>query len=148
MQGESTLRIILRCITLIFINIIFIMLFEKAILIFSSLKIPFLWELPEEFIGIGSHVPEPTGPFACVRNARLGKSPSSSGLFLHIYPCTLFLRVSVLLLLFGSPARKSSHGTYQATCSAQRCYCATSLEAFVGDSNFHRLPSTLHSFNI
>lgn len=99
---------------------ILIMLFEKAILIFSSLKIPFFWELPEEFIGIVNHVLEPTGPFACVRNARLKENPPSSRVFLHICPCTLFC-VPVLLLLFGSPARKFNHGpgdAFQATRSA------------------------------
>lgn len=126
-----------------------IMPFEKAILIFSSFKILFFWELPEEFIGRVNHVLEPTGPFACVRNARLGESPYSSGVFLHIYPCTLFF--CVLLLLFGFHARKFNHGpdeAFHTTCSAQRCYCATSLEASLSDSNFHRLSFTLHSFNI
>lgn len=69
------------------------MLSEKPILIFPFLKIPFLWELPEEFTGIVSHVLEPPGPFACLRNARPGENSSSSGEFLHIYPCTLLFCV-------------------------------------------------------
>lgn len=70
-----------------------IMLSEKPMLIFSFLKIPFVWELTEEFMVIVSHV---LGPLTCLRNARLGENSSSFREFLHIYPCTLLFSVPAL----------------------------------------------------
>lgn len=104
-----------------------IVLSGKATLIFSSLKILFLWELPEEFTGTGSHVLGPTGPCACLRNTRLGESSSSFGAFLHIYLYILFC----ILALLGPVLENSKHApddAFQTTCSSQGWDSATSLQ--------------------
>lgn len=105
-----------------------IVLSGKATLMFSSLKILFLWELPEEFTGTGSHDLEPTGPCACLRNTRRGESSSSFGAFLHIYLYILFFCILALLGPILENSRHAPDDAFQTTCSLQGWDSATSLQ--------------------